>query len=256
MGAWDLSGQRAIVTGSTHGIGLAIAEELLMHGAAVFICARRAADVASVSSRLSAHGEVHGLAADLSMAEGRDGLLSAADAVWPGGLDILVNNVGTNIRKPSLSYTLSDLRALMAVNLESAWGLSQGCHPRLVARGGGRIINVSSVSSQVIVQTSTAAYAMTKGAMDQMTRFFAVEWAPDNIRVNSVHPWYIRTPLAEQVLQVPEKRARIVDATPAGRVGEPEEVARAVAFLAMEASSYVSGVHLTVDGAFSRLGVR
>jgi Tropinone reductase 1 len=196
------------------------------------------------------------VAADLSTSEGRAVLLSAADAAWPDGLDILINNVGTNIRKPSLDYTLSDLRALMAVNLESAWGLSRGCHPRFVSRGGGRIINVSSVSSQVIVQTSTAAYAMTKGAMDQMTRFFAVEWAADNIRVNSVHPWYIRTPLAEQVLQDPDKRARIVGATPAGRVGEPEEVARAVAFLAMAASSYVSGVHLTVDGAFSRLGIR
>ncbi|MEL7171092.1 MAG: SDR family oxidoreductase, partial [Bacteroidota bacterium] len=107
-----------------------------------------------------------------------------------------------------------------------------------------------------ILATSTAAYAMTKGAMDQLTDFLAVEWGPDGIRVNAVHPWYIRTPLAEQVLQDDAKRAKIIGATPLERVGEPEEVARAVAFLAMPAASYITGAHLVVDGAFSKLGLR
>lgn len=252
MGAWDLTGRRAIITGATRGIGRAIAAELAALGAGVLVCARDPEAVAAVAEQLSGHG----VAADLSTEAGCQQLVSTADAVWPDGVDILVNNVGTNIRKPTLDFPLEDLRRLMAINLESAWSLCRACHPRMVARGGGSIVNVSSVSSQMIVQTSTAAYAMTKGAMDQMTRFFAVEWAPQGIRVSSVHPWYIRTPLAEQVLQHPEKRAKIIDATPLGRVGEPEEVARAVAFLAMDASSYISGVHLTIDGAFSRLGVR
>lgn len=256
MGAWDLTGRRAIVTGATRGIGRAIAEELAALGAAVFVCARRGDDVAALVAQLRAGGEAHGIACDLSVEADCERLVAAVTEAWPDGVDVLVNNVGTNLRKPSLDYALADLRALMAVNLESAWTLSRRCHPLMVMRGGGSIVNVSSVSSQITIQTSTAAYAMTKGAMDQMTRFFSVEWAPQGIRVNSVHPWYIRTPLAEQVLKDPVKRARIVGVTPLGRVGEPEEVARAVAFLAMDASSYISGVHLTIDGAFSRLGVR
>jgi Tropinone reductase 1 len=256
MGTWDLSGRRAIVTGATRGIGRATAEELSRLGAAVFVCARSEEDVADLVAELRGHGEAYGLAADLSEAAGCAALLDAARSQWSDGIDVLVNNVGTNIRRSSLEYTLEELRALMAVNLESAWALCRGCHPMMVARGGGSIVNVSSVSSTVIVQTSTAAYAMTKGAMDQMTRFFAVEWAPQGIRVSSVHPWYIATPLAEQVLKDPVKRDKIVGATPLGRIGEPEEVARAIAFLAMDASSYISGVHLVVDGAFSRLGIR
>ena len=252
--AWSLHGRRALITGSTRGIGLAIVEEFVALGASVFVVARRQPDVTALVSRLREAGhDAAGVAADLADASGREMLRAAVLSHWEG-LDVLVNNVGTNLRKSTLDYTLEDLRSLMAVNLESAWALSRDFHPQLC--GGGNIVNVSSVSSQIIVGTSTAAYAMTKGAMDQMTRFFAVEWAPDGIRVNSVHPWYRRTPLAEQVLADPDKRARIEGVTPMGRVGEPEEAARAVAFLAMEAASYISGAHLVVDGAFSRLGVR
>ena len=252
---WNLIGRRALITGATKGIGLAIAEEFVSLGASIFVVSRSPADVAALVARLRSEGhDAAGLGADLATEPGRSALLAAVSAHWDG-LEVLVNNVGTNIRRPTLETTLDDLRALMSVNLESAWALSRALHGRL-ADGGGCIVNVSSVASQVIVQTSTAAYAMTKGAMDQMTRFFACEWAPDGIRVNSVHPWYIRTPLAEQVLQHPDKRALIEGVTPMGRVGEPEEVARAVAFLSMGASSYISGAHLVIDGGFSRLGVR
>src|SRR4029453_11181913 len=102
---------------------------------------------------------------------------------------------------------------------------------------------------------STAAYAMTKGALDSMTDFLAVEWGPDGIRVNAVHPWYIRTPLVAAVLEDEAKHTRILDATPLGRIGEPEDVARAIAFLAMPAARHVSGAHVPVDGAFERVGI-
>lgn len=254
--AWTLSDTTALVTGGTQGIGRAIVEELLDLGASVLVAARTASDVEAQTSMWTAEGyDARGVAADVATPEGRAVVLDAVRAEFGGRLDTLVNNVGTNLRKPTLAYTLDDLRHLMAVNLESAYELTRSCYPLLKAASGS-IVNVSSVSTRRILATSTAAYAMTKGAMDQLTDFLAVEWGPDGIRVNAVHPWYIRTPLAEQVLQDDAKRAKIIGATPLGRVGEPEEVARAVAFLAMPAASYITGAHLVVDGAFSKLGLR
>ncbi|MEM8560355.1 MAG: SDR family oxidoreductase [Bacteroidota bacterium] len=254
--AWSLGGTTALVTGGTRGIGYAIVEELLGLGATVLIAARTASDIEAQTSMWVAEGyDARGVGADVATLEGRAAVMEAIDAEFDGRLDTLVNNVGTNLRKSTLAYTLDDLRALMAVNLESAYELTRACYPLLKA-ARGNVVNVSSVSTRRILATSTAAYAMTKGAMDQLTDFLAVEWGPDGIRVNAVHPWYIRTPLAEQVLHDDAKRAQIEDATPLGRVGEPEEVARAVAFLAMPAASYITGAHLVVDGAFSKLGIR
>ncbi|MEM6784618.1 MAG: SDR family oxidoreductase [Bacteroidota bacterium] len=253
---WTLTDTTALVTGGTQGIGRAIVEELLDLGASVLIVARTASDIEAQTSRWVAEGfDARGVVADVATPEGRAAVMGAVQAEFGGRLGALVNNVGTNLRKPTLAYTLDDFRQLMAVNLESAYELTRSCYSYLKAASGS-VVNVSSVSTRRILATSTAAYAMTKGAMDQLTDFLAVEWGPDGIRVNAVHPWYIRTPLAEQVLQDDTKRAKIVGATPLGRVGEPEEVARAVAFLAMPAASYITGAHLVVDGAFSKLGLR
>jgi Tropinone reductase 1 len=171
-----------------------------------------------------------------------------------GELHVLVNNVGMNIRAPTLDYPVESLRQLMAANLESAFGMSQLMHPLLKASRGA-IVNVSSIASRTIVRMSTAAYSMTKGALDSMTDFLAVEWGPDGIRVNAVHPWYIRTRLTEPVLSDEARRQRILDSTPLGRIGEPEDVARVVAFLALPAAAHVSGAHVPVDGAFERVGI-
>jgi Tropinone reductase 1 len=251
---WSLEGQRAVVTGATSGIGLATAQELTALGAEVLIVARKVADIeASVAAILRDGLKAHGCAADLSGAEGRQAVRNRVDELW-GGLDILVNNVGMNIRAPTLDYPMENLRQLMAANLESAFGMSQLMHPHLRASRGA-VVNVSSIASRTIVRMSTAAYAMTKGALDSMTDFLAVEWGPDGIRVNAVHPWYIRTRLAEPVLADEARRRRILDSTPLGRIGEPEDVARVVAFLAMPAAAHVSGAHVPVDGAFERVGI-
>ena len=252
--ALDLSGRRALVTGATRGIGRAVAEELSGLGAAVVAVARDAAAVAAVVDALP--GEARGVAADVSTAEGRAAVL---EAVGPGPLHVLVNNVGTNIRRPTEQFTLEDLRFLMSCNLESAFELARGLRGPLAeaARrdGDASMVHLSSVASRSVLGTSSCAYTMSKAALDAMSDWLAVEWGPLGIRSNAVHPWYIRTPLVAEVLGDPARRAAIVDATPMGRVGEPEEVARVIAFLASPAASYVSGTHVEVDGAFSRRGL-
>lgn len=251
---WSLEGHRAVVTGATGGIGLATARELAALGAEVLLVARKAPDVEARVGALRDEGrKAHGCAADVSTAEGRDAVRARVDGLW-GALDLLVNNVGTNIRAPTADYPLESLRKLMATNVESAFGLCQLMRP-LLASSRGAVVNVSSIASRTVIRTSTAAYSMTKGAVDSMTDFLAVEWGPDGIRVNAVHPWYIRTELAAPVLADEAKRRRIVDSTPLGRIGEPEDVARVIAFLAMPAAAHVSGAHVPVDGAFERVGI-
>jgi tropinone reductase I len=253
-GHWTLNGYRAVVTGGTSGIGLATARELAALGAEVLLIARNPTAVESTVRNFRAESlEAHGLAADLATDAGRAAVRVRLEALW-GELHILVNNVGMNIRAPTHEYPLDSLRHLMSVNVESAFGLCQQVYPLLCASRGA-IVNVSSIASRTVVRMSTAAYAMTKGAIDSMTDFMAVEWGPQGIRVNAVHPWYIRTRLTSAVLEDAAKRSRIVAATPLGRVGEPEDVARVVAFLAMPAAGYVSGAHVPVDGAFERVGI-
>ena len=153
-----------------------------------------------------------------------------------------------------MTTPLEDLRKIFAINIESAFELSRLFYEFLSVEEGGAIVNVSSVAGQQAVLTSTAAYAMTKAAMDQMTRFLAAEWGDKSIRINAVLPWYIETPLAIEVLKDASKKEHILSRTPMNRIGQPEEVARAVCFLAMPASSYITGACLPVDGGFLSLG--
>lgn len=251
---WNLQNKKALVTGATKGIGRAIAEELMNLGAEVWISARTLADVEAMVAEYREKGfKIFGSAADVAISEQRQELLRAIELEW-GKLDILVNNAGINIRKPTLEYETSDYDRLMQVNLASVWELSRQCQPWL-KESKGCIVNISSTASQRVVRTSTAAYAMSKAAVEQLTRFLAVEWGPDQIRVNAIMPWYTATPLAEAVLKDPEKKERILARTPMLRIGQPEEVARAVAFLCMPAASYITGVCMPVDGGFMALGL-
>jgi Tropinone reductase 1 len=165
----------------------------------------------------------------------------------------LVNNVGTNIRKPTTEYSAAEFQHLLATNLESAFGLCQGAYPLLKAAGNASIVNISSVAGLTHVRTG-AIYGMTKAALNQLSRNLAVEWAGAGIRVNTVAPWYIQTPLAETVLRNPDYLQQVLDRTPLGRVGEPEEVAAAVAFLCLPAARYITGQCLSVDGGFEVFG--
>ena len=253
---WSLQGRAAIVTGGSKGLGRAIVEELLAQGCEVLTCARDIAPLAPLTGIDPAGGVGRCIAvkADVSTAEGRATLLEALHRHFSDNLDILVNNVGTNLRKPSHKYTDDEYDMLHATNQASAFHLSRSCFEALRARRGC-VINVSSVSGSTIDNTG-CPYHMHKAALEQMTRYMACEWGPQGIRVNAIAPWFISTPLTQPLLKDRSFHEAVRRATPMRRVGEPHEVACVVAFLAMPAAGYISGEVIGVDGAMMKEGFR
>ncbi len=252
---WRLDGQLALVTGGTAGIGRAIARELLGFGARVLVAARDADGLDATRAELEEEfpdGEIRTCVADVGDDEQRRELLDWVEDIGDG-LNILVNNAGGNITKPANDYTEDEWRGIFETNLFSAFELSRLAYPLLVKHAASAIVNVGSVSGITHVR-SGAPYGMTKAAMHQMTRNLACEWAEDGIRVNSVAPWYIRTRRTSGKLADPDYLDDVLLRTPMGRIGEPEEVAAAVAFLCLPASSYVTGECIAVDGGFLRYG--
>jgi len=252
---WRLDGQTALITGASAGIGLAIARELLGFGADLLIVGRDADALEMARDELAdayPDREIHGLAADVADDEDRREILDWVED-HSDGLHILVNNAGGNISKPATEYTEDEWRGIFETNLFSAFELSRYAHPLLARHAASAIVNVGSVSGLTHVR-SGAVYGMTKAAMHQMTRNLAVEWAEDGIRVNAVAPWYIRTRRTSGPLSDPDYYEQVIDRTPMRRIGEPEEVAAAVGFLCLPASSYVTGECIAVDGGFLRYG--
>ncbi|MGI9265076.1 MAG: SDR family oxidoreductase [Gammaproteobacteria bacterium] len=252
---WNLEGRSALVTGGTRGIGRAVVHQLSELGANVIFVARDPAAGKECQTLLREKGHrVRGIAADVSTRDGREALMGRVTDQFTH-LDILVNNVGTNLRKPATSYSDEEISALFRTNLDTAFSLSRRCKPLLAAADTGAIVNIASVAGLTHICTGTP-YAMTKAAMIQMTRSLAVEWAADSIRVNAIAPWYIDTPLAREVLEDEDYRQSVLDRTPMRRIGQADEVAAAAAFFCMPASSYVTGQCLAIDGGFSVCGLQ
>ena len=252
---WRLDGQLALVTGGSAGIGRAIARELLGFGADVLLAARDAAGLDAARTELLEdfpEREVQCFAADVGIEEQRRELLDWVED-FGEGLHVLVNNAGMNIGKASTDYGDAEWRQIFEVNLFSAFELSRYLHPLLTRHAASSIVNVGSVSGLTHVRTG-APYGMSKAAMHQMTRNLAVEWAEDGIRVNAVAPWYIRTRRTSSKLADPDYLDEVLLRTPLGRIGEPEEVAAAVAFLCLPAAAYITGECIAVDGGFLRYG--
>lgn len=246
--SWTLQDKKALITGGTKGIGLAIVKEFVNLGAEVMTIAR---DKSNLPAELKS--KVIFLEGDLSDSYFRDVILSEIGSRW-NKLDVLVNNTGTNIRKGFEAYSEAEYRKIFEINLFPMMDLTQRCFSLLTASGKASVVNISSVAGSIDVG-SGAPYGMTKAAIIQFARHLAVEWARHNIRVNTVSPWYIHTPLTESVLSQPERLEKILSRTPMNRIGTPEEVAAAAAFLAMDHASYITGQNISVDGGMTSKGL-
>ncbi|MBV9733835.1 MAG: SDR family oxidoreductase [Verrucomicrobia bacterium] len=247
--SWSLTGKFAVVTGGSKGIGLATVSELLQRGASVLSVARDGETLAASVQDWQKDGlPVTTVAADVSTQQGRSQLLAAAEQAKR--IDVLVANVGTNIRKGIEGYTPEEILHIFNTNLISSIELVREALPLLKAGTDSSVVLVGSIAGLNTVRTGIP-YGATKAALNQVARGLAVEWAKHKIRVNLVAPGFIATPLTENLLANEEFMAYVRTRIPMERPGQPGEIATMIAFLAMPASSYVTGQIFVADGGAS-----
>lgn len=249
---FSLKGKVAIVTGGNGGIGLGISQGLAGAGCNLVIAARNQAKTAEAAKSLKKefNVEVFGIQVDV-INEEQVQLMVEKTMEKFGKIDILVNNAGINIRKFPQEYTIKEWDEVLTVNLRSAFLCSKIIYPALKKGGGGKIINIGSMTS-IFGGAKLAPYGASKGGVVQLTRSLAVAWAPDNIQVNAILPGWINTELTIRARQeLPGLEERVVSRTPLGRWGNPADLAGAAVFLASKAADFITGVALPVDGGFS-----
>jgi gluconate 5-dehydrogenase len=250
LSLFSLAGKRALVTGSSRGIGFAIAAALAGAGADVILNSRDPESLGNAAASLADSGaRARAVAFDVTSSESiREAVAYIEDEI--GSIDILVNNAGMQFRSPLEDFPEDKFEQVMNTNLTSVFLVGKEVAKRMIPRGSGRIINICSLMSN-LARTSIAPYGASKAAVANLTRGMAVEWARHGINVNGIAPGYFRTELNEALVANPEFNSWIEARTPMGRWGEVAELGGAAVFLASNASSFVNGHILYVDGAFT-----
>jgi NAD(P)-dependent dehydrogenase (short-subunit alcohol dehydrogenase family) len=249
--AFRLDGKVALVTGASRGLGRAIALGLAGAGADVALVGRDLATLEPVAQEIERDLGRQVLPVPLDVAD-RDAIPAAVAAVVArfGRIDILVNNAGTNVRNTTLDYTPEEWDAVLDTNLKGAFFLTQQVGRPMIRAGGGKILNITSMTAFLGVPT-VPAYAASKAALQQLTRLLAVEWAEHNIQVNAIAPGWFSTDLTAPLKTRPDLQPRyqwVLSRTPAGRFGEPDELVGAAVFLCSPAADFITGQILAVDG--------
>jgi gluconate 5-dehydrogenase len=245
-GLFDLTGRRALVTGSSQGIGLALARGLADAGAAVVLNGRDQAKLDAAAAGLPGSRT---LAFDVTDHAATRAAVDGFEAA-EGPIDVLVNNAGVQHRAPLEEFPADAFERLLHTNVSSVFNVGQACARHMIGRGAGRIINVASVNA-LLARYSIAPYTATKGAVANLTKGMATDWARHGLTCNAIAPGYMRTPLNEALWSDPAFNDWLEKRTPAGRWGQVEELVGACVFLASDAASFVNGHVLYVDGGLT-----
>lgn len=247
---FGLGGRTALITGSSKGIGFALAGGLAAAGARVVLNARSEAPLAAAKQQLQDQGfDCHAVAFDVTDAAAVQTHIDTIEAEI-GPLDILVNNAGMQFRTVLQDFPVDKWSELMRTNLDSAFYVGQACAKYMIQRGAGKIINICSVQSE-LGRPGIAPYAASKGALKMLTKGMSIDWAPHGLQVNGLGPGYFKTELNQALVDDPEFSAWLSKRTPAGRWGDVNELIGAGVFLSSSASSFVNGHILYVDGGIT-----
>lgn len=242
---FDLAGRRALVTGSSQGIGLALAAGLAAHGAAVVLNGRDEGKLAAAAARIPG-----ATVARFDVTDPEAAAEGVAAVLADGAIDILVNNAGMQFRTPLEDFPVDKWQQLLTTNVSSLFYVSQPVARHMIARGRGKIVNIASVQSE-LARPGIAPYTATKGAVRNLTRGMATDWAKHGLQVNAIAPGYFETPLNQALVDDPAFSEWLAKRTPAARWGKVEELVGAAVFLASDASSFVNGHTLYVDGGIT-----
>ena len=244
--AFSLEGKKAIVTGGGTGIGLGVTKALIEAGAKVLITGRREEKLKEVCEEL---GEscVY-FSGDMTSSDDRAQLISQAETLLSGPLNILINNAGNHLKKAAVEVTDEEFQNVMNIHVNASFALSRDFYPSLLKSGGGSIVMIASMASYMGIP-KIVAYTTAKSAIVGLTRGLAAEWSPDNIRVNAIAPGWISTPMTDKAFAGdPERMNKVLSRTPMNTFGKAEDIGQAAVYLCSPASKFVTGTLFPVDG--------